>query len=156
MNIVERWPIDFDALGKGSEISVPELERIIGHPRSTTQFQLGTMALCDLISRHLLARGLIATVAVVKGAVRVLTDAEASVYLRKRRQHLLSGFVRTNYRTLAVDVNNLTPAERSHHERELEIQGKYMQAIATARAQIRLGSYKRSTPGLPPPAPAGA
>ena len=149
---IQYFPLDFDALQKGDNITPDRLEKLTERKRGTDGYNLAVLALRERIVRECRDRGKHFTVAVVKGTLRILTYEEAAVYnVRTFR----AGFRRSgkSLRRLAkVNTAALTDPQKKDHERNMIVFGKMLQAARSARAAIAAEPYKRTTPGLPEPA----
>lgn len=148
---IQYFPLDFDGLQKGDNITPDRLEKLTERKRGTDGYNLAVLALRERIVRECRDRGKHFTVAVVKGTLRILTDEEAAVYnVRTFR----AGFRRSgkSLRRLAkVNTEALTDPQKKEHERNLIVFGKMLQAARSARAAIAATPHQRTTPGLPEP-----
>lgn len=148
---VERFPVDYEALQKGDVITVERLEKITGKSHGTVAHQLGVLQLMGQIERDMWAANKRVTLKLDKGAIVVCTDSEAAIKNARDFMLGLRKLSRSHVRNQFVDVSQLADDERAAHERKLEVEGKYLQAVASTRKEIRLQSHSRSTPGLPSP-----
>ncbi len=148
---VERFPVDYETLKKGDVIPVERLEQITGKSHGTVEHQLAVLQLMGQIERDMWAANKRVTLRLSKGAIAVCTDSEAAI--KNARDFILGlrKLSRSHIRNQHVDVAQLTDDERASHERKLEVEGKYLQAVASTRKDIRLQAHSRSTPGLPSP-----
>lgn len=148
---IQYFPLDFDALEKGHCINAERLQQLTGKQRGTDEYNLAVLALRERIVRECKDRNKNFTVAMVKGALRILTDEEAAVYnVRTFR----AGFRRSHssLRRLAkVDTAALSDQQKSEHERNVIVFGKMLQAARSARTAIAGTPHERTTPGLPEP-----
>lgn len=149
MTEVQPHPVDYTTLAKGDVISVARLEQILGVARTHQRFAFKVLRLKRRIERELMKLGNRFTLAVVKGDLRVLTDPEAAAYTHVEQEHARRRERRRFVQQVAVDVTNLDEDQRKQHERNLEIDGRYIQAQGSVRKLIRLEAVKRSVPGLP-------
>lgn len=149
----QRFPIDYETLQKGDVVPVERIEEIVNMKRDDVRFSLKVAALVDRIRRELLDRDKPWTVAVVKGQIRVLTDAEATIYQRQRREQAHRSERQAFFYISKVDVAALTPEQRVEHEREVINSGRFIQAMENVRKQMRLEASKRAVPGLPSDSP---
>jgi hypothetical protein len=147
MNI-RRDPLDFEALKKGDRILVDEMEVITGHKRDSLKFARDVQSLCAKVERELARRGYPVTCRMLDLGLAVLTDKEASEYNDHRFRDGLGLAVKSHGKANAVDQRNLDDGDKKRHDRRLEIQGRYMQAVVKTSQAIRVEGVKRSTPGL--------
>lgn len=149
MSVAAPYPIDFAALEKGHVITVSEVERITGTRRTDRKYELKVLSLRESIERGLAELGKFFTLRIDQGAIRVLTDDEASLYNHKSFNRSLRGISRAHFRQVNVDVNCLDDDGKKRHMRSLEITGKVCQAISTVKSLPSPMPHKRRTPGLP-------
>jgi hypothetical protein len=145
---MEKYPIDTEELIKGSVVSVTECEKVLGERYGTTEYNLGLMGLVGFIYQEMFSKGLIVTIRTVKGEIHVLEDAAASKHNDKMIQNHIKGIKIKTGRLLAVDVNNLTIAEKAKHDRRCLINSKILQAITNTRKQFKVNPSTRRTPTL--------
>jgi hypothetical protein len=145
----ERYPLDFDALNKGDIIPVEKIERITESRFGSMDYQLRAMQLRELIRRKLEARGLIVAIRFDHGHLRILDDAEASVYASDAIQLALRKAISAHKTQLAVDAQQLTDEESDAHERRLIRDGRMIQALAQAGLNVPAITHRRTVPGLP-------
>lgn len=148
MNQATPYPLDFDSLYKGDEVPVEKLAEIIDHPAGSDEYRFAVMTLADRIVNELSERGLDVVVVQRKGALRILTDTEASkhCYNEALRGHKIMG--RNLGRTLLVDQTTLTEEERRIHDSRINVVSRMYQASKTARREaFKLDADKR--PFLP-------
>lgn len=149
MNDVMKHPIDYDSLRKGDVIPASQIEKITGTKVDHKNYAFRLLRLKERVERELADRGKIWTLSCTNGDLKILTDSEAATYNYVESSHARRKERRCFIRKGAVDVTQLPEDQRPQHERELEIQGKYIQAQNAVRQQLRLESVKRSVPGLP-------
>jgi len=77
--VLEKYPLDFDALEKGDDIPAEKIREIIKHPPGTDEYRFALMALQERTTNELSERGLEVVIVQRKGALHVCTDKEASV-----------------------------------------------------------------------------
>lgn len=154
MGEASRYPIDFDALGKGDVLSAETIVGIVGVSAGSARYSGRQMRLCARIERELTDRGLDVTVACVKTEIHVLDDAAAAVHTKELFRKGLQTLRRAHGQNMKVDAGQLSAAERKDHERALVVQGAIVAGIREARRNIAV-AYQRKTPGLPRPETAG-
>jgi hypothetical protein len=148
------YPLDFDALGKGSVVPVAVIETIAKAQAGTEVYRLEMLRLAKRIEGELAERGERVTVRSDKLALRILTDEEASAYNPRQVRRHLRGAVRSHRRNEAVDRGNLSAETLQGHDRRLVIDGATLAAAGTERRrQFALLAHRRQTPGLPPAEP---
>lgn len=133
----ERYPLDIDAIEKGSTVTVEEMERIFQIPRTDARFSLRTMGLKEFIQRGMLERGQVVTVAIRRGALCVLRDEEASIYNDREARNKRLGMLRDLARLQGVDVSNIPEERRPMHERRVAVLGRYVEALRETAKVIR-------------------
>lgn len=145
---IKYYPLDFDSLQKGDTITVEQLEEIIGHNRLTTRYNLGVLNLCERIRRELEDRGKHITTAVIKGALRLLTDEEAAEYTHRQFKVGLRKSARYHQQQLHVVTTNLSEVQRQQHERRIIINSAMLLAANSKRKELTAIEHKRSVPGI--------
>lgn len=146
---VSRYPVDFDALEKGSYITPKDVARAARADVGTPKFSIFLMGLCAECERRLLDRGLQAVVRVDNYGVRVLTDAEAAEYTDHQFGGLIRRLGRTLHRQNRVDTKELGTSQRQQHERALLVNSRTFQAAANARKDaLKLTAHERDNPKL--------
>jgi hypothetical protein len=141
--------MDFDGLKKGDTVTVGTIQEITGKTYGTQEYAFAALALRDRIMYELRLRGLLVTVVCDGGSLRILTDVEASQYNSAQTHAYLHRAARSHHQLLEVDPTQLTPEERAEWERSVFVGGKYIQALAMARKEVKAVCYRRSVPGLP-------
>jgi hypothetical protein len=101
------------------------------------------------VERRLSERGLVVVCKQEKNDVMVLTDAQAAKYTDRRQRIARQQMARNYCKQTTVDRDALTDEERAAHDRRLEVNGRTLSAMRTARKPLALPS-KRATP-LPLP-----
>lgn len=142
--ILSKYPIDVDALVKGDEISVERVEVIVGVRYTDRRYALAACQLASWIEGEKLDRGEYVTVATVKGAIRVLTDAEAADYLTRRFAAHEAGLRTSARRKAGVDRSALTEDGRAKHDRELVTMGMKLRRLRGR--EVTLKPAARATP----------
>ena len=139
----ERFPIDMDALKKGSYIEPDIIERAYGTKREMADHQLSCLKLAKEIERYLRDRGFVWTLKQERGGLRILEDAEASEYNAQLGDKNLRSIVRVHNRQSHVDVGALSDEEARHHEHRLLRSSFYVQAIADTRRKLAAEERRR-------------
>lgn len=141
--------VDFDSLQKGDEFPPEALEAILQMKKDDPVFPLRLLSFRQVLKTELKKRGLAVTIRQDQRTLRICTDKEA-LRVNKRRADLWHD---AGWRLLedkkGVDATNLdTTAERRERERQIEVQGRYMQAIQTETGRLFPKGYRRKTPAL--------
>lgn len=123
----EKYPLDFDALEKGTWLEGSVLERAVGcTPRDHGRWNLGLMKLCKMIER---AAGIVSYVD--HDRIRLCTDAEACNYTTRMNERAQSMMFRSVARRTLIDRENLTEEQRSLADRR----DRYLGSVAQATRQ---------------------
>ena len=138
-----KYPLDFDSLKKGDVINSETISSIYSVPVGSDKYKLGMLALQGQIEKELAIRGLLVTVKGFRYELKILTDPEAAIYNQKRFDDEKNALYRVYARKIAVDINNLTPEQKVKHQRELSVQGQYIQALTGVRRMVRSEAHKR-------------
>ena len=140
--LTDKYPLDFEAIFKGQHITQQELEQITGKKAGTDEYQFALLGLQQQIQNKTNCTVKISN----KYELQVLTDEEASRHNYKLFvQNMRS--MRTRFDLNAsVDVSELSDEQRPKHERNLVVQGLYIQALAQTRKQIAVSGHKRTLP----------
>ena len=149
MNNATRYPLDFDALTKGSIVNVKTIESIVQAPRGCDKYNLGALKLAQRIEQELAARGLYVTVVSDHGAIRVLTDPEASEYNYKEAIRGFDAMKRRTIKLSTVTVSELNEDQTRQHDRSLVVLGAMIAGAKSARKQAMALPHVRNTPSLP-------
>lgn len=138
----KRWPFDVDAVEKGSIVMTPEqVDEYSNAPRDSKEWRLAMLSLKDQLERGLAARGITGwTVCENKGALVVLSDADASVYNQRLTDQALRTIVRSSIRMSCVDTEQLNDEQVAEHERRLMRNSYLMQGIREAKKKFRVSA----------------
>lgn len=130
------YPLDVSELNKGDTLSVDRMESMTGKKCGTDEFRFAVMSVQEFIH----AKSELTAKALGDGALRILTDAEASDHnARLFAQGLRMVFSR-HERGLQVDVDQLTPDQRKRHDARLISQSRYVSALSQSRKEISTGT----------------
>lgn len=148
---IRYYPIDFDALQKGDEITTQQIEEFgrCTHEQEK-QFRFAAMSLKDRIVKECRDRGKLFTVIITKMRIRILTDEEAALYNPRQFKQGFRRQVRSLRRLTEVNTSSLSEQQQKDHERNLLVFGKMLQAARSARAKVQAVAHQRTIPGLPP------
>lgn len=157
---LEQLGLDIDGLGKGDVFTADQLEAMTGQRRGTEGYDLAVLGLRKKLHTTLRDRGKPATVAIVRGELRILEDTEASVYNAQAFRHGIRKARRAFDRLLEVDSRQVTPERLAGHGRAIEVNAKILSAINSTRAKCRRtpipvasGGHARQTPAVMPQRP---
>ena len=143
-----RYNIDLETMAKGRSLSPDELAIILNAREGTTEYSLRVMDLQQQIRNWFEASGQIVTVALQRGYLRVLTDAEAVDYNAKAFSRGIRKLADAHKRTQGIDVSELSEEQRARHEREAYVQGRLLQAMTRERKALLPEAAKRATPRI--------
>lgn len=149
MSQLQPWPIDYDAIQKGDIIPVDRVEKITGKKQGCSDYDFAVLKLKDRIERELHERGNVWTLRTEKGAIKILKDEEAALYNHAEQVRARATEARRFALMQSVDVSKLSPDILKTHERNIEVDGRFIQAQMNVRKELQLESTKRTTPGLP-------
>lgn len=130
---VSIYPLDCEALEKGSYITPAEVEQITGVSRFDAQYSLKALNLCTFITGALKERNIDVVVRRVDFGIKICLDNEASEYTLKRCERGLREIGRNLRRMLSIDKNNLTPDECTMHDARVNVVSRYYQSARKAR-----------------------
>lgn len=130
-------PWDLNEVHKGWQLTPDELEDRTGIKQTSKKFELAVMSLAKRLAKELKDDGRPCTVAIRKGCLRVLTDAEATEYNAGRDAQAVRCIMEAHNRQMAVDVSNLSAEQVEKHDRRLIASGLHVAALKEARTAIR-------------------
>lgn len=147
-----QYPIDYSALKKGDMLEIFELEKIFAmrYDSGSRAWDFAVMGLQQKIHHH---TGL--TVKCDSGAIRILSDAEASETNASEVDRHKRGILSRNRKLLQVDRGALTTDQAAVHDRRLLICGTYTAALLGARRTIIAASKTDAIPPRLAPVEAG-
>jgi len=137
MDEVTSYPIDFDALEKGSYIQPEVLEHVFQVNRDMSAYSLKMMGMCNEIMRQLSARGLDVVAKQHKSGIKILEDAEASAHTYQEAQLAMMKYRRNLVRSQSVDRSQLDDKEKELHDGRLFVMGRVYQAAFKAKKEAR-------------------
>lgn len=135
-NTLEKWPLDFDKLGKGDVIDPATIERWCGLPRTHEKYRFKLMELQSLIDRELGARGINVTVKIHKYGIIVLDDLSASEWNDRQIRHHYRGVLFRAVKLGGVDSRFFDANEKKEHERRLMYSSFMTHALNDGRKQF--------------------
>lgn len=134
----ERYPFDVGTLDKGQRIEVDRLEALSGLQRGTSAFAFKLLTWSRWIEdrtaetmRPLLCR-------IVHDGIEIMTDADASGYLRDQFEMGAAKMRRSQKRSILVDVAGLTEQQRGKHLLEQQRMAMRLQADKIAKRKMDL------------------
>jgi len=146
-----RYPIDYNALEKGSTISVDELERITGKKASSYAFALAVLGFVQDLQERLEDRGLECIVVQQKRGLRILTDIEATEYAYAEFEKHSRAMGRNLRRQLKVDHSGFDEKQKGDHDRRLHKMSFIYSAVKKARREVKhIEIQQPETPKLIP------
>jgi len=141
-----KYPIQTDHLVKGSIIPAQTIERAFNVQRGTDAYQLAAMRAGKYIEDSFEDRGELVTVVQRRHDLVVLTDDEAVGHNARQFRVGIRKAARSHRRALAVDRAQISPVRLQEHDRNLEVNGRILSAIRTAKREILPSPRPRETP----------
>lgn len=134
----EKYPLDFDALKKGSSVSTKKLEEILDCKQHLAEFGFKTMQFCKNVNKRLLERNIDAAVVMQKKTLKVLTSSEAQDYVARNAEGAIGKFFRVSRLGLrSVDPSELSAEDRRRYESECLSRSILGQAIRKTQRKTR-------------------
>ena len=134
----ERYPFDIASLDKGQRIEPDRLEAVSGLRRGTSAYAFKLLTWSRWIEertaetlRPLLCR-------ISNDGIEIMTDADASEYLRDQFESGAAKMRRSHRRSVLVDVAGLTEQQRGEHLLEQQRMAMRLQADKVARRKMNL------------------
>ena len=144
-----RYPLDVDALTKGSIISVGDLEKITGTSRHTEAYGWSVLVIRAEIERRFQEKGIVVSCCMVDGALHVLDDNAAVRYAEQRFAKGMRTMAQAHHKLLGVDTTQLSEELKPRHERSVMVQSKVLQAaLGAKREALKPVVHQRTTPKL--------
>lgn len=109
--MIEKHPIDFEKLAKGTWLDDAELERALNVPRDSTRWRFRLRALLSLIFDQTGIRA-----CEVNGRVRLMTDEEHAAYTRRHFFQHFRGQLRELRARRKIDREQLAGGEAARFE----------------------------------------
>jgi hypothetical protein len=142
------YPLDTDALQKGSRIAAEVIERAFNVKRGTDAYQMAWLKASQHISRRFLDRGEIVTITQRKHDLVILTDEEMPAHNARMFRNDIRKAARAHARMLGGDRSKMSEQTLKVHDRALAVQGAQLAALATARKEFKPSRRERATPVL--------
>jgi hypothetical protein len=134
----ERYPFDVGTLDKGQRIEPERLEALSGLKRGTSAYAFKLLTWSRWIEdrtaetlRPLLCR-------ISNDGIEIMTDADASEYLRDQFESGAAKMRRSHRRSILVDVAGLTEQQRGEHLLEQQRMATRLQADKIAKRKMDL------------------
>ena len=134
----ERYPFEIAALDKGQRIEPERLEALSGLKRGSSAYAFKLLTWSKWIEertaethRPLLCR-------ISNDGIEIMTDADASEYLRDQFESGAAKMRRSHRRSVLVDVAGLTEQQRGEHLLEQQRMAMRLQADKVARRKMNL------------------
>ena len=142
----EKYPFNLDTLAKGQRIEPDRLETLSGLRRGTPAYAFKLLTWSRWIEdrtaetlRPLLCR-------ISNDGIDIMTDAEASVYLRDQFESGAAKMRRSHRRSALVDIAGLDDQQRGEHLLQQQRMATRLQADRVARRRFNLIGKK--TPAI--------
>jgi len=142
--------MDFDTLDYGSVIPNEIVEDYFGISSDDDGFRFKLINFIYIVDTELRSRGIIATICVRNGQIKVLTHEEAAEYNRKRFNCHVAGMARVHEKNMHVAATELSKETRDSHTKTVMFQSKALQAVLRTKAEFQLDSVQRKAPSLKP------
>ena len=138
-----QYPINYSALKKGDIIGIEELQQVFAmrFVSGSQAWDFALMGLQQKIHHH---TGL--TAKCDNGAIRILSDAEASAVNAAEIDRHKRGILSRNRKLLQVDRGRLSEDQAKEHDRRLLICGAYAASIIGAKRTIIAASKTDALP----------
>jgi len=145
------YPMDFNTLDYGSTIPNEVVEEFFGVPADDDSFRFKQIKFIYMVDMALRSRGMVATICVRNGTIKVLTHEEAAEYNRKRFNCHVSGMARVHEKNMHVAATELSKETRDVHTKTVMFQSKALQAVLRTKSEFQLETVSRKAPSLKPP-----
>lgn len=154
------YPFDVSQIEKGDYISPEDLQKVIstsdGSPVEigTTEYRLGVLRIKNWIETELEIECRDMVLKCEQEGLRVLTDAEAEQYLRRKQALDLRAFERDHRKyTAKIDKTQLDAAQLEQHNSNSIKFGFILGELRRAKKKIALHPYKNTVPKMFNPGP---
>lgn len=145
----KKFPIDFDAINKGDEISTEQIEAIYGVRRDSAKFAIKKMTLANKIEEQMDARGQVVTVRCCVRGIRILTDSEASEHNSHETKRAIKKMGRCLTRISGVDPTEFKDDEKRAHDHRIAVVGTtYIAARGAWAKTVKLLPSTRTVPSM--------
>ena len=144
------YPMDFSTLDYGSTIPNEIVEEFFGVTVDDDGFRFKQIKFIYMVDMALRGRGMVATICVRNGVIKVLTHEEAAEYNRKRFNCHVAGMARVHEKNMHVAAKELSKETRDVHTKTVMFQSKALQGVLRTRAEFQLETVSRKAPSLKP------
>ena len=133
---IERYPLDFDSLTKGSTIPEDTLNYIVGMKREENpdRWDMKVLQLKSVIEMH--RQDLV--VRRIQNSLRVLTDVEAEEYLQRRFDGHERNMMKAHARRQLIDRSQFTETERRAAEHRDVVNASKVVAMIQAAKRAKM------------------
>lgn len=144
--MAETWPMDLSKVHYGMDIPNSVVSEALGVPADDENFHFAQLTFMRDLDEALQEMGMVATICIRDGHIRILTHEEAADYNRRRYLVHLGGLARTFEKNKHVDDKALSPRTVQFHRQTLYYQGRLLQAIVQERTRLEVESVERKGP----------
>lgn len=141
------YPIDTDALHKGSVITPEEIQAIFHAQVGTSAYCVAALRLRNYITDRFAERNETVTVISDRNALRILTDPEAADYNRDAFRRKSGQMLSIHKRNCGVDQSALNDKQRRDHERVIMRQSVVLTHMREGW-KAPLLAHERTTPKI--------
>jgi hypothetical protein len=136
----EKFPFDVAALRKGMRIEPDRLESLSGLRRGTSQFAFKLLTWSRWIEDRTIDTMTPLLCRISNDGIEIMTDADASEYLRDQFEGGAAKMRRAHRRSMRVDIVGLDDKQRSEHLLEQQRMATRLQADKVARKRWAIGT----------------
>jgi hypothetical protein len=136
----EKFPFDVALLRKGMRIEPERLESLSGLRRGTSQFAFKLLTWSRWIEDRTVDTMTPLICRISNDGIEIMTDADASEYLRDQFEGGAAKMRRAHRRSVRVDIAGLTDQQRAEHLLEQQRMASRLQADKAARKRWAIGT----------------
>jgi hypothetical protein len=136
----EKFPFDVATLRKGMRIEPERLESLSGLRRGTSQFAFKLLTWSRWIEDRTVDTMTPLICRISNDGIEIMTDADASEYLRDQFESGAAKMRRSHRRSVRVDIAGLTDQQRGEHLLEQQRMASRLQADKAARKRLNIGA----------------
>lgn len=144
---LERYPFDIATLGKGQRIEPDRLETLSGLRRGTSAYAFKLLTWSRWIEDRTAETLTPLICRISNDGIDIMTDAEASVYLRDQFESGAAKMRRSHRRSTLVDVAGLDDKQRGDHLLEQQRMATRLQADKIAKRRFNLINTTKAIEG---------
>ena len=141
------YPIDTSVLDKGTYIPPGDVEAAYGRKRSHKHYGLSVLRLRKYIRDRLAERGLHVVTKAENDGIRILEDSASVAYTNSMFRRGLRAAMRAHDDGMRIDQAKLNSAERDSLDRNMDRQGRILQAVHKASGKMRRLKVSPTTQG---------